>query len=53
MMITVNLRPGLKRKRGGSPFAGALEGLKAVGTRVKDPALLVAVAAWVLSLIHI
>jgi Tfp pilus assembly protein PilN len=47
MMITVNLRPGLKRKRGGSPFAGALEGLKAVGTRVKDPALLVAVAAWV------
>jgi len=47
MMITVNLRPGLKRKRGGSPFAGALEGLKAVGARVKDPALLLAVAAWV------
>ena len=47
MMITVNLRPGLKRKRGGSAFAGALDGLKAVSTRVKDPALLVAVAAWV------
>ena len=24
MMITVNLRPGLKRKRAGSPFAGVL-----------------------------
>jgi Tfp pilus assembly protein PilN len=46
MMITVNLRPGLKRKRAGSSFAGALAGLKAVGVRVKDPALLVAVAAW-------
>ena len=47
MMITVNLRPGLKRKRAGSPLAGALAGVKAFGTKVKDPALLVAVAAWV------
>jgi len=46
MMITVNLRPGLKRKRAGSPLAGALAGVKAFGTKVKDPALLVAVAAW-------
>jgi Tfp pilus assembly protein PilN len=46
MMITVNLRPGLKRKRAGSPLAGALAGAKAFGARVKDPALLVAVAAW-------
>ena len=46
MMITVNLRPGLKRKRAGSPLAGALAGVKAFGSKVKDPALLVAVAAW-------
>lgn len=47
MMITVNLRPGLKRKRAGSPLAGVFAGAKAFGARVKDPALLVAVAAWV------
>jgi Tfp pilus assembly protein PilN len=47
MMITVNLRPGLKRKRAGSPLAGVLAGAKAFGTRVKDPALIVAVVAWV------
>jgi Tfp pilus assembly protein PilN len=46
MMITVNLRPGLRRKRAGSPLAGALAGVKAFGAKVKDPALLVAVAAW-------
>jgi Tfp pilus assembly protein PilN len=47
MMITVNLRPGLKRKRSrGSPLAGALESLRGVGTRVKDPLLIGAVAAW-------
>lgn len=47
MMITVNLKPGLKRKRAGSPLAGAVAGVKAFGSKVKDPALLVAVAAWV------
>jgi Tfp pilus assembly protein PilN len=47
MMITVNLRPGLKRKRAGSPFAGVLANAKAFGAKVKDPALLVAVVAWV------
>ncbi|HTC23375.1 MAG TPA: PilN domain-containing protein [Gemmatimonadales bacterium] len=46
MMITVNLRPGLKRKRAGSPLAGALAGAKAFGAKVKDPALLVAILAW-------
>jgi Tfp pilus assembly protein PilN len=45
-MIAVNLRPGLKRKRAGSPLAGVLAGVKAFGSKVKDPALLVAVAAW-------
>ncbi len=47
MMITVNLKPGLKRKRAGSPLAGAVAGMKAFGSKVKDPALLVAVVAWV------
>jgi type IV pilus assembly protein PilN len=47
MMITVNLRPGLKRKRSrGSPLGGALESLRGIGTRVKDPLLIGAVAAW-------
>jgi Tfp pilus assembly protein PilN len=47
MMITVNLRPGLKRKRSrGSPLAGAMERLRGAGTRVKDPLLIGAVAAW-------
>ena len=47
MMITVNLRPGLKRKRSrGSPLTGALESLRGAGTRVKDPLLIGAVAAW-------
>jgi Tfp pilus assembly protein PilN len=46
MMISVNLRPGLKRKRAGSPLGGALAALRAFGAQVKDPALLVAVVAW-------
>jgi Tfp pilus assembly protein PilN len=49
MMITVNLRPGLKRKRSrGSPFASVLDGLRGVGSRVKDPILLGAVGAWLI-----
>ena len=46
-MITINLRPGQKRKRGGSPFAGVSERAKAIGARVKDPLLLAAAAAWI------
>ena len=46
-MITVNLRPGQKRKRTGSPFAGVGERAKALGARVKDPLLLAAAAAWI------
>jgi Tfp pilus assembly protein PilN len=49
-MITVNLRPGQKRKRGGNPFSGllnGLSGLRELGTKVKDPLLLAAVGAWV------
>jgi Tfp pilus assembly protein PilN len=46
-MITINLRPGLKRKTAGSPFAGLKQKAAAVGARVKDPLLLVAVVCWV------
>jgi Tfp pilus assembly protein PilN len=50
-MITVNLRPGQKRKRSlGNPFAGllnGLSGLRELGAKVKDPLLMGAVGAWV------
>ena len=49
-MITVNLRPGQKRKRAGNPFSGMLNGLsffRELGSRVKDPLLMGAVGAWV------
>lgn len=48
MMITVNLRPGQKRKRTASPLAGIREKLSGFGSSVKDPLLAAAVAAWVL-----
>lgn len=46
-MITVNLRPNQKRKRAGSPFQGMTHGLRGLGSKIKDPMLLVAVASWV------
>jgi Tfp pilus assembly protein PilN len=46
-MITVNLRPNLKRKRAGSPFQGVMQGVRGLGSKIKDPLLLVAVASWV------
>ena len=49
-MITVNLRPGQKRKRAGNPFSGMLNGLsffRELGSRVKDPLLMASVGAWV------
>lgn len=45
-MITVNLRPDLKRKRARPPLQGALEGLRGLA-KIKDPLLLVAVLSWV------
>jgi Tfp pilus assembly protein PilN len=50
-MITVNLRPGQRRKRGGNPFKGmlgSLSVLRELSTKVKDPLLMGAVGAWVL-----
>lgn len=46
-MITVNLRPNLKRKRARSPLVGLGESFRGLGGRVKDPLLLVAVVSWV------
>ncbi len=46
-MITINLRPGQKRKRAGSPMSRVVEGLRNFKTQVKDPLLLVAVLSWV------
>ena len=46
-MITVNLRPNLKRKRARSPLQGIGESFRGLGSRVKDPLLLVAVLSWV------
>jgi Tfp pilus assembly protein PilN len=46
-MITVNLRPDLKRKRARSPLQGMLEGVRGLGSKVKDPVLVVAVLSWV------
>jgi Tfp pilus assembly protein PilN len=46
-MITVNLRPDLKRKRARSPLAGFGESFRGLGGKVKDPLLLVAVLSWV------
>lgn len=46
-MITINLRPGLKRKRAGSPMSRVFEQMRGLKTRVADPLLLVAVLSWV------
>jgi type IV pilus assembly protein PilN len=46
-MITVNLRPDLKRKRSRKSFTGSLDGLRGLGSKIKDPLLLVAVLSWV------
>ena len=47
-MITVNLRPGQKRKRaGGNPLKGLLDNFRGLGTKVKDPLLMAAMTGWV------
>jgi Tfp pilus assembly protein PilN len=46
-MITVNLRPDLKRKRARRPMQGLLEGVRGLGSKTKDPLLLVAALSWV------
>lgn len=48
-MIKINLLPGVKRKRTGSTKDAVLGRFRDLGTRVKDPMLIVAVAACVLA----
>jgi Tfp pilus assembly protein PilN len=47
-MITINLRPGQKRKRAGSPLKGVGDRFRALGGKVKEPVLIAAVAAWII-----
>jgi Tfp pilus assembly protein PilN len=49
-MITINLRPDLKRKRSRRPLSGALDGVRGLGSKIKDPLLLAAVLSWVVVL---
>jgi Tfp pilus assembly protein PilN len=49
-MITVNLRPGQKRKRSGTSLKGLMDRLsvlRELSAKVKDPLLMAAVGAWV------
>jgi Tfp pilus assembly protein PilN len=49
-MITVNLKPGQRRKRAGNPLKGLLDNLsvfKELSAKIKDPLLMGAVGAWV------
>jgi type IV pilus assembly protein PilN len=46
-MITINLRPDLKRKRSRRSLSGALDGVRGLGSKIKDPLLLAAVLSWV------
>jgi len=48
-MITVNLRPGRRHKKSGLSFnfKGMLGNFRDLGTKVKDPLLLGAIAGWV------
>jgi Tfp pilus assembly protein PilN len=50
-MITVNLKPGQRRKRGSNPLKGLLDNLsvfRELSAKVKDPLLMGAVGAWIL-----
>lgn len=47
MMISVNLRPGNKRRKSGPSFGASLDRIKGLGSAVKDPLRLVAVLAWI------
>src|SRR5829696_2787919 len=49
-MIKINLLPGVKRKRSGSAKDAFVSRFRDLGAKVKDPMLLVAVAAWVLAI---
>lgn len=47
MMISINLRPGVKRGRSAPSFSLGFDRLKGLGSRLKDPMPALAMAAWV------
>ena len=47
MMISVNLRPGVRRGRAAPSFSVGFGGLKSLGSRLKDPLPALTVLAWV------
>ncbi|MFZ5625014.1 MAG: PilN domain-containing protein [Gemmatimonadota bacterium] len=47
-MITINLRPGARRQGQRQAFGSLVDGFKGLGSRIKDPLLLAAIAVWVL-----
>ncbi|HEV8148671.1 MAG TPA: PilN domain-containing protein [Gemmatimonadales bacterium] len=49
-MITINLKPGIKRAKAGTSFAGGLSALKELPARIKDPWPMAAIVVWVLLL---
>ena len=46
-MITINLRPGVKRAKSSASFAGSLATLKSLPAKVKDPWPMLAIGVWV------
>jgi Tfp pilus assembly protein PilN len=46
MMISVNLKPGLKRKGGGNRLQGVGDRARALASKVKDPLLIGVIASW-------
>lgn len=46
-MITINLKPGVKRAKAGASFASGLSALKTLPAKVKDPWPMLAIATWV------
>lgn len=46
-MITINLKPGIKRSKGGASFASGLSALKDLPAKVKDPWPMLAIGVWI------
>ena len=46
-MITINLKPGVKRAKAGASLAGGLSALKGLPGKVKDPWPMLAVGVWI------
>lgn len=46
-MITINLKPGVKRAKAGASLASGLSALKTLSAKVKDPWPMVAIGVWV------